>query len=74
MPFDCLAAAGCLCLGLFVGALVRRYSHQRATFLAGVISVLAGMGVLALFHVAAPPGQSVREYWLYPLGCSADSS
>jgi hypothetical protein len=41
------------------------------TVLTSSISVLAGSGVIGIFHLIAPDGASGNAYWFYPIGLLA---
>ena len=69
---DALAAAGCVSLGLLIGALVGWYISEAKRMskkeLSSSISVLTGGGISALFaYLTAGP----RVTWLYPVGLLA---
>jgi len=69
---DWVVAAGALCLGILIGALVGWYfsEAQRTTpVVLGVsISCLVGSSVLAMFSFLAGPKGPTHEYWFYPIG------
>lgn len=67
---DLLVVSGVLCLGLLIGLLVGWYVNEAKSMtfpvLVGAVNILAGSGVLAIFHLISPA--PTREYWLYPVG------
>ena len=71
MEVNWLVASGSLCLGISIGALARIYIGRSEAFtlegLVGVVSMLAGSGVLAIFHFIGGNTPS-QEYWFYPIG------
>src|SRR6185312_8384701 len=66
-----LVGLGCCCLGILIGALVAIFVVETERFnfaaLSGVISILCGAGVIAIFHTLGGR-QYVPEYWFYPVG------
>jgi hypothetical protein len=68
---DWVIVMGCMCLGLLIGGLVCYFVAEQRQFglreLSGAVSILAGAGVIAIFHLLGG-ATSAREYWFYPLG------
>jgi hypothetical protein len=68
-----LEGLGSVCLGILIGGLVTWYVKSQEHFnlggLIGVVSVLAGSGVIAVFRlVDGRNSLPTRDYWLYPVG------
>ncbi len=66
-----IVAIGALCLGILIGILVAYFVEEakEMTFrvLSSAIGVLAGGGVIAIFHLMGTSKPS-DEYWFYPIG------
>jgi hypothetical protein len=67
-----IPSLGCFCLGALIGVLVRYYVSEAEKMtlkvLASSISVLAGSGVIGIFHLMDPNGAASNAYWFYPVG------
>jgi len=75
VQIDWIVAAGCASLGALLGALIRYYVNEaeKMTYqvLIGSVSVFAGAGVIAVFHLIGGQHPPLREYWFYPMGLLA---
>jgi len=69
---DWIIVAGCLCLGILIGAIVGWFinesQHITPRILGAAISALVGSSVLAMFSFLAGLRGPTSEYWFYPIG------
>lgn len=66
-----IVIVGTTCLGILIGILVAYFVEEAKVMSFGVLSsaigVLAGGGVLAIFHLVGAT-KPMDEYWFYPVG------
>lgn len=68
---DWIVILGVTSLGSVIGGLVCHYVARTKIFrikeLSSAVSILAGAGVIAIFHFLGGGGAQ-KEYWFYPVG------